>query len=156
VPSVLSAWWPFMLNMASSSDSSERSSTHSIRAFHTPAISCHARRFGFSMKPILFQADSESVPSRWRSVRMMRMPCSLDHATNLPESDHLMALIAPSPECNTVSLPALPPSPIAPSQPCAVCDAELVLAFDFWPIGPPTVWISSPAKPPDRYERSFL
>lgn len=145
-----------MLMMASSSDSRDRSSTHSMRAFQTPAISCHIRRFGLSMNPIRFHAESESELSKWRLVRMIRIPCSFDQATNLPERDHLIALIEPSPECNMVSLPALPPSPIAPSHPCAVCDAELVFAFDRTPSWPPAVSISSPAKPPERYERSFL
>ena len=157
VASALSTrWCPFILMIASSSDSSDWSSIHSIRGFHTLAISCHTRRFGFSMMPILFQASSESALSRCRSVRMRRTPCSFAQATNLPDRDHLMAVMVPSPECKMVSLPPCPPRPIAPSHPCAACDAALVLALDRTPMGPPTVWINSPASPPDKYERSFL
>lgn len=111
--------WSFMLMMASSSDSRDSSSTHSILAFHNAAMSCQTRRLGFPTNPILFQANSESALSRNKLVRMKRMPSSLTHTTYLPDRDHLMVLIEPSPECKIVSRPLLPPSPMAPSQPCA-------------------------------------
>lgn len=88
---------------------------------------------------------------------MILIPCSLTQTIYFPLNDHFIVLIAPSPECNTVSVPLLAPRPIVPSHPEAaeetlpvVCEVELV------PGRPPTVNIKLPDKPPEIYERSLL
>src|SRR5690242_7340751 len=103
--------------IASSSDSSESSATHSTLAFQRAALSCQTRRLGFPTKPILFQASSVSALSKNRFVRMNLMPSSLTHTTYFPDRDHLIVLIEPSPEWRIVSRPLFPPRPIAPSHP---------------------------------------
>lgn len=66
-----------------------------------------------------------------------------------------MALTVPSPECSTTSLPVFVPSPMEPSHPDAAA-AALVVVEVLRPGGPPTVRIRLPARPPERYVRSFL
>lgn len=142
----------------SSSRSIVFSSTHSTRAFHTLAISSQPGRLGRSIWPILVHASSDSELSRSRFERINLIPSSLTHTISLPDSDHLIVLIAPSPLCRTVSVPLFPvsPRPKEPSQleawalPPASVELELV------PIRPPTVRTRLPASPPEIYVLSFL
>jgi hypothetical protein len=85
------------------------------------------------------------------------MPCSLVQTMYLPDRDHLIVPIAPSPECRIVSFPVFEPIPIALSQldaeaavPPTVVDVALV------PDLPPTVRMRLPANPPDKYVLSLL
>jgi len=107
------------------------------------------------MWPMRFQASSASALSRCSLLLMILMPCSFSHATYRPDRDHLIALMVPSPECKTVSLPVLVPNPIDPSHPDAAAVA-LVVVEVLRPGWPPTVRIRFPASPPERYVRSFL
>lgn len=133
------------------------SSTHSALAFQTPAISSQPGRLGRSTWLIRFHADSYSAFSMCRFERIIFIPCSLTHTTNLPDSDHLIMLIAPSPECKIVSLPVFEPKPIDPNQPEAdAAVLPVVVEVELVPERPPTVSMSFPARPPERYDRSFL
>lgn len=87
---------------------------------------------------------------------MIFTPCSLIQTTYFPERDHLMLLTVPSPECRTVSLPVLDPRPMLPSHPAAAAAAVPTVVEVLRPGWPPTVKMSWPASPPDRYVRSFL
>lgn len=66
-----------------------------------------------------------------------------------------MADIVPSPEWSTVSFPVFEPSPTLPSQPAAAA-AVPVVVDTLRPAGAPTVNISCPARPPERYVASLL
>ena len=88
---------------------------------------------------------------------MNLIPFSLTQATYLPDSDHLIVLIAPSPRWSTVSFPALVPRPIVPSHPeTGAATPPVVLEVELLPGLPPTVKTKLPAKPPERYDRSLL
>ena len=68
-----------------------------------------------------------------------------------PDSDHLIVLIDPSPECRTWSFPVLLPKPIAPSHPEAEAAAlPVVVEVELVPDRPPIVSTRLPAMPPDR------
>lgn len=64
--------------------------------------------------------------------------------------------MAPSPRCNTVSFPVFDPRPIVPSHPVTGAAAPPAALDVLFPGLPPTVKIKLPAKPPERYDRSFL
>lgn len=139
---------------AVSSGSTACSSIHSALPFQTLAMVSHSSVWGLSMWPIRFQASSASAASRWSFVRMILIPCSFSQTTYFPDRDHLMVLMVPSPECRTVSLP-LPTPTMLPSQPAAWAVAPVVVAV-LRPVGAPTVRMSWPASPPDRYILSLL
>lgn len=142
---------------ASSSVSKMLSSIHSALAFQTLAMSSHPGRFGRSMWLIRFQASSESDESRCRFDRMILIPSSLIQVTYLPDNDHFMVLIEPSPLCKTVSFPVFAPRPIDPSQLEAVAAAPpMVVELVLVPTRPPVVRTKSPARPPDKKVLSLL
>lgn len=146
-----------LLEFASSSGSKMLSSIHSALAFQTLAISSHPGRFGRSMWLIRFQASSESDESRCKFERMILIPSSLTQVTYLPDNDHFMVLIEPSPVCRTVSFPVFAPKPIDPSQlEAAAAAPPIVVEFELTPTRPPVVRIKSPARPPDRKVLSLL
>lgn len=139
---------------AFSSGSTACSSIHSARPLHTLAMVSHSSVWGLSIWPMRFQASSASALSRCSFVRMILMPCSFSQTTYRPDSDHLIVFIVPSPECRTVSLPLLAPT-MLPSQPAACAVAPVVMAV-LLPVGAPTVRMSCPERPPDKYILSCL
>ena len=122
----------------------------SARAFHTPAMSPHLEPGGWSVWLNLCHSMLLSEPESRRFDRMILMPFSLTQRTYLPERDHLIVLIVPSPLCSTLSEPVFDPNPMDPSHPVAAAVALVVVAFVLRPAWPPVVNTKEPACPPER------
>lgn len=130
---------------ASSSASRVSRSIQSTRAFHTPAISSQPGRVGRSIWLTRFHSRFDSPDSSLRLDLIILMPASLTHTTYLPDKDHLMVLMIPSPLCKILSVPVFAPSPIDPSQLEAAAAAPVVVALALFPVWPPTVSTNEPA-----------